>query len=66
MGIKADPAGLDYRKVYAKSRAAADKLSRGVQYLLEKNKVALITGEAVSVKPGAITLKDGRLSKAAT
>ena len=63
MGIKADSAGLDYRKVQQKSRAAADKLSRGVQYLLEKNKVALIAGEAVSVKPGAITLKDGQIVK---
>ena len=60
MGIQADPAGLDYRKVQQKSRAAADKLSRGVQYLLEKNKVTLLAGEAVAVKPGAVTLKDGQ------
>ena len=46
MGIAVDASGLDYSKVFRKSRQAADKLSRGVQFLLDKNKVQIIKGEA--------------------
>ncbi|MDW7658336.1 MAG: dihydrolipoyl dehydrogenase [Bacillota bacterium] len=59
MGVNVDLKGFDYKKVYDKSRNAADKLSRGVRFLLDKNKVALIQGEAVKVQPGEITLQDG-------
>ncbi len=44
-GVTVDCTGFDYAKVYEKSRKAADTLSRGVEYLLKKNKVELITGE---------------------
>ena len=60
MGIKTDLEGFDYQKVYNKSRAAADQLSRGVQFLLKKNKVELIQAEAVVVRPGEVELKDGQ------
>ncbi len=45
MGVAVDPKGFEYRKVFQKSRKAADTLSRGVAYLLKKNMVELITGE---------------------
>jgi dihydrolipoamide dehydrogenase len=45
IGVKVDVSGLDYGKVFAFSRKAADTLSRGVGYLLKKNKIDLISGE---------------------
>ena len=37
IGVKVDASGLDYGKVFASSRKAADMLSRGVGFLLKKN-----------------------------
>ncbi len=45
-GIKVDRSGFDYEKVYKKSRLAAQRLSKGVEYLLKKNKIELIHGHA--------------------
>lgn len=59
MGATVDLKGFDYKKVWQKSRNAADRLSRGVQYLLDKNKAVLIKGEAVNIRPGEVVLKDG-------
>ena len=47
MGITVDTAGLDYAKVHAKSRQAADRLSKGVQALIKKNGIEYIKGTAV-------------------
>jgi dihydrolipoamide dehydrogenase len=41
-----DLSGFDYGAVFKKSREAAERLSRGVQFLLKKNNVALIEGKA--------------------
>jgi len=46
MGVTVDKSGLDYSKVFQKSRAAASQLSKGVQFLLKKNKVDYIKGTA--------------------
>ncbi|MDP2790863.1 MAG: dihydrolipoyl dehydrogenase [Rectinemataceae bacterium] len=43
-GAKVDISGFDYSKVWRSSRLAADRLSKGVQFLLKKNKVELIKG----------------------
>ena len=42
MGISVDTGNFDYEKVFEKSRKAADTLSKGVRYLLKKNKVDLL------------------------
>lgn len=47
MGVSVDKSGLDYKKVFLKSRAAANQLSKGVQFLLKKNKIDYIEGNAV-------------------
>ena len=47
LGISVDTKGFDYTKVFDKSRKAADTLSKGVQFLLKKNKVETIVGDAV-------------------
>ena len=60
MGIAVDKRGFDYSKVFEKSRKAADTLSKGVQFLLKKNKVELIAGEAVLSGVNEVTLKSGK------
>jgi len=44
MGVTVDASTLDYSAVFAKSRKAADTLSKGVEFLLKKNKIDLIQG----------------------
>ena len=45
MGIAVDKSGLDFEKVFKKSRRAAEMLSKGVQFLLKKNAIELVAGE---------------------
>lgn len=59
MGVKIDKAGLDYSKVQAKSRIAADKSGKGVSGLLKKNKVDLIAGTATISGAKEVTV-DGK------
>ncbi len=55
-----DVTGLDYSKVFDKSRKAADTLSKGVQFLLKKYKAELIMGDAALSGKNEVTLKDGK------
>jgi len=57
IGVKVDASGLDYGKVFAFSRKAADTLSRGVGFLLKKNKIDLISGEGVIASAHEIEVK---------
>jgi dihydrolipoamide dehydrogenase len=57
IGVKVDASGLDYSKVFAFSRKAADTLSRGVGYLLKKNKIDLISGQGVISSAHEIEVK---------
>ncbi len=59
MGLKVDASGLDYGKVFDKSRKAADTLSRGVAFLMKKNKVDVILGEA-KFKDASTLIIDGK------
>lgn len=43
-GAKVDLSGFDYKTVWRSSRLAADRLSKGVQFLLRKNKIELVKG----------------------
>ncbi|MGC9364459.1 MAG: dihydrolipoyl dehydrogenase [Fidelibacterota bacterium] len=44
MGVECNTAGFTYANVHQKSRIAATRLSKGVEFLLKKNSVALIPG----------------------
>jgi dihydrolipoamide dehydrogenase len=57
IGVKVDLSAMDYSKVFAASRKAADTLSKGVAYLLKKNKIELISGEGVLVSAHEIEVK---------
>ncbi len=46
LGITVDKSGLDYKKVFDKSRKAATTLSKGVEFLIKKNNIEYIQGTA--------------------
>lgn len=62
MGLKIDSSGFDYGSVFKKSRQAADRLSKGVQSLLKKNKVDLIEGTAVLDGQHSVKVGDRKIS----
>ncbi|MFQ3547276.1 MAG: dihydrolipoyl dehydrogenase [Termitinemataceae bacterium] len=65
LGVSYDLSGFDYRKVHNFSRSAADRLSKGVEYLLKKNGVDVIFGTARfedSHRLSIVSSKDGSKS----
>lgn len=56
-GLKADNLGYDMDKVVARSRAVAKQLSSGVEFLLKKNKVLSVAGEATLLNAGTVEVK---------
>src|ERR1017187_8495568 len=56
-GLKADNVGYDPKAVVARSRAVAKRLNDGVGFLMKKNKVSVIWGEAAIDAPGKVTVK---------
>ncbi len=58
-GITYSTAGFDYGKVQAYSRSAAEKLSKGVEFLLKKNQVDVISGAARFVDKHSVSITGG-------
>src|SRR5690348_13970919 len=56
-GLKADNVGYDAAAVVQRSRKVSKRLNDGVGFLMKKNKVAVIWGEASIGAPGKITVK---------
>ena len=54
-------ADKDFGKVVSRSRSVADGMSKGVQFLMKKNKIDVIWGEAKLAGKGKITV--GKASK---
>jgi len=57
-GISVGSLKFDSKKIIKRSRDAADKLSKGVQFLLRKNKIDHISGTGVISKPGVIRVSN--------
>src|SRR5246127_94706 len=55
-GLKADNVGYDADAVVKRSRGVSKRLNDGVGFLMKKNKVPVIWGEAVIDAPGKITV----------
>jgi len=55
-GIQTDEIRFDFKRVIARSRAAADKLSKGVRFLLRKNKVDYIEAQGSLLGPHTVAL----------
>lgn len=56
-GLKADNVGYDAQGVVARSRAVSKRLNDGVGFLMKKNKVSVIWGDASIDAPGKVTVK---------
>ena len=60
-GLTAKGVGFDIKKVIARSRGVSGQLSQGVVYLLKKNNVTVVDGEAKLAGPGRVDVnKDGK------
>ena len=55
-GIEVGEIHFDFAKVIARSRAAAEKLSKGVLYLLKKNKIDYFEADAAVTGPHSVAL----------
>jgi dihydrolipoamide dehydrogenase len=56
-GLSADNVSFDPKAVVQRSRAVSKRLNDGVGFLMRKNKVSVIWGEAAIDAPGKITVK---------
>ena len=56
-GLSADNVSFDPKAVVARSRGVSKRLNDGVGFLMKKNKVTVIWGEASIDAPGKITVK---------
>ncbi len=63
-GIKVEGAQADFDKVIERSRGVADKMSKGIQFLLKKNNIEVITGNGklAGEKTVEVTDTDGKKS----
>ena len=59
-GLSADNVTFDPKAVVKRSRGVSKRLNDGVGFLMKKNKVTVIWGEASIDAPGKITVKAGR------
>jgi dihydrolipoamide dehydrogenase len=55
-GLSAGKIGFDIEKIVKRSRGVSGQLNGGVGFLLKKNKVDVIWGEATISKPGVVTV----------
>jgi dihydrolipoamide dehydrogenase len=65
-GLAADKVSYDASAVVKRSRGVSKRLNDGVGFLMKKNKVAVIWGEAAIDAPGKITVKASKNSGNAT
>jgi dihydrolipoamide dehydrogenase len=59
-GLSAGQVSYDPSAVVKRSRAVSKRLNEGVGFLMRKNKIPVIWGEATIDAPGKITVKPGR------
>jgi dihydrolipoamide dehydrogenase len=59
-GLMADNVGYDAAEVVKRSRGVSKRLNDGVGFLMKKNKVTVIWGEAAIDAPGKVSVKTGR------
>jgi dihydrolipoyl dehydrogenase len=56
-GLSAEKVGFDAKAVVERSRKVAARLNAGVAFLMKKNKIAVIWGEAAIEAPGKVAVK---------
>jgi dihydrolipoamide dehydrogenase len=63
-GVTAGEAKADFDAVIKRSRGVANKMSKGVQYLMKKNKIDIIMGTGVLKAKGQVEVTDASGNKA--
>ena len=61
-GLSAENVSFDAKAVVQRSRGVAKRLNDGVGFLMKKNKVTVIWGQATIDAPGKITVKKSEAS----
>ncbi len=64
-GINVKEASVDFKGMISRSRGVADGMSKGIQFLMKKNKIEVIFGEA-KIAPNKkikVTLQDGSVQE---
>jgi dihydrolipoamide dehydrogenase len=56
-GVTLDGLRADYGVAHARSRQVAERMSKGVEFLFRKNKIALVPGRGELVAPGAVRVQ---------
>jgi dihydrolipoamide dehydrogenase len=56
-GVSFDNLRVDYAPAHARSRQVAERMSKGVEFLFRKNKIALVPGRGELVAPGAVRVR---------
>jgi len=59
-GLSAENVGYDMSAIVKRSRAISKRLNDGVGFLMKKNKVSVIWGEAFIDAPGQVTVKPSK------
>jgi dihydrolipoamide dehydrogenase len=57
-GVTVDQVRVDYAPAHARSRQVAERMSKGVEFLLRKHKVTLVSGRGELVGPGAVRVRE--------
>jgi dihydrolipoamide dehydrogenase len=53
-GIKVDKASADFPAIVGRSRSVADGMSKGIQFLMKKNKIEVLTGFGSLIAKGQV------------
>ena len=61
-GLSADNVSFDPKAVVERSRGVVKRLNGGVEFLMKKNKIAIIWGEATLDGPGKFTVKKSEVA----
>ncbi len=60
-GISVKDVSFDFGKIISRSRGVADRISKGVEYLMKKNKIQVISGTGKITGKGSVSVsKDGK------
>jgi dihydrolipoamide dehydrogenase len=55
-GISVDNAKHDFSKVIKRSRGVAEGMSKGIQFLMKKNKIEILTGYGTVIAKGQVSV----------
>jgi len=58
-GLSAENVAHDFEKIIERSRTVAGQVSKGIEFLMKKNKIVVINGRAECVAPGEAAVFDG-------